>query len=127
MPPPCHSANTPGVSGALATSDSMNGTLALLIDMVPPRERERHCTSRVADRDARLSSSRHRAAKRWIFSALDCGGAAAWGLQTIWYRQQTGIRGRHAVETEWRLVSCARADHRRHGERHHPAVRVQRR
>src|SRR5437899_10041162 len=43
MPPPCHSANTPGASGAAATSVSVNGRLLLVIDMVSsPEDRVAH-------------------------------------------------------------------------------------
>src|ERR1041384_2118157 len=50
MPPPCHSAYTPGVCGAAAMSASVNGTLAVLIDMVPPLGKRLYVARRRARR-----------------------------------------------------------------------------
>src|SRR5258708_3190872 len=91
MPPPCHSANTPGASGAAATSISVNGRLLLVIDMVPPPTiGSRHFTPAVQASTAmaptcRIVSTR---AKRSMISAAYCGGVtgirvAEEGLSTI--------------------------------------------
>src|SRR5919201_2293530 len=74
MPPPSHKANTPPVSGAAAISDSVNGRLALVIDMLPsPRcdcLRFYACISAVAAHGGYMSNRSHKHETQNVFSRL---------------------------------------------------------
>src|SRR5690349_22777154 len=73
MPPPRHSANTPGACGAAAINDSVNGTLPLVIDMLsPPLHRTAFyaCSSFVCGNRAHLSPRFDSAKTKNVFSRL---------------------------------------------------------
>src|SRR5437762_13817734 len=127
MPPPCHRANTPGACGAAAINDSVNGTLPLLIDMLPPRLHRNAfyaCSSVVDANSVHLSPRFDSAKTKNVFSRLPQCGDWHGGCRTPVIKKPGGKRGNHAVEAEWRFVPGTRADHRGCAERAHPAVRV---
>src|SRR5437660_11988304 len=129
MPPPCHSANTPGACGAAATNDSVNGTLRLLMDMLPRRFIEMHFTPAVrwfTPIRTHVASIRHRKTEK-LFSRLRDDQVWAQRLQKHAHQEPGRKRGKDAVETEWRFMPGTRANHRGCAERAHPAVRVRRR
>src|SRR5579859_3231548 len=71
MPPPCHSANTPGASGAAEISDWVNGRLLLVIDMAPPPIDGFYAgTSGVDARGSYMSNHRDTRESRCAFSGL---------------------------------------------------------
>src|SRR3954469_5673548 len=71
MPPPCHSANTPGACGAADTSDGVNGTLLLVMDMAPPPvDRFYAGISGVDARGAYMSNHSHTRERRFAISDL---------------------------------------------------------
>src|SRR6266481_4906800 len=71
MPPPCHSANTPGASGEAATSNCVKGRLLLVIDMAPPPIDAFYAgTSGVDERGTYMSNHFDRRERRFAFSGL---------------------------------------------------------
>src|SRR5882672_7474635 len=127
MPPPCHNANTPGASGAAATSVCVNGRLALLIDMISsPRAclAPFYACSYGVDGDGAYMSNRFDTREtQHDFSRLPQQRHRHKGCRTMPTTNRKKA-AHHAVETKWRFMPCARADYRRRRERPDPAVRV---
>src|SRR5690349_19762967 len=84
MPPPCHSANTPGACGAGAIMGSVNGTLPLVLVMLGPllgRSSFYACSSVIDGNSAHLSPRFDKCKTENLFSCLPQRGKWAQRLQ----------------------------------------------
>src|SRR5882724_32912 len=127
MPPPCHSANTPGACGAADTSGCVNGRLLLVMDMAPPPTVRFYAgTSGVDARGTYMSNDLDTAERRFAFSGLTAPLNGHTGCRFQAWKRTRESRGSHALEAKRCNVQSARADHRGCRERPHAAVRVRR-
>src|SRR5439155_8335077 len=123
MPPPCHSANTPGACGAAETSDCVNGRLLLVMDMPPPPVARFYAGTSGVDAHGTYMSNRFDTGERRLaFSGLTAPSNGHRGCRFPACKRTRESQGNHALKTKRRNVHGARADHRGCRQRPHAAV-----
>src|SRR6266850_539888 len=127
MPPPCHSANTPGASGAAATSIWVNGRLLLEMDMFPPPKIGALILVPASTAMAPACRIVSTAGKRGVISSAYRSCVIGITVADRKASKNSERRDHHAAKTERRVMPRAGTNHRRRGERTDAAVRVRRR